>query len=87
MFIVCFQKSDFLERGPGIMYISIFHWQGDKWEGMGRDRKGKKKGNPQQRSSSGWLLAAGTVFEGKALPTASVVNQVSLLQPYGSARG
>lgn len=38
---------------------------------MGKEGKGKEKGNAQQRNSCGWLLTTATVCEGKALPTAS----------------
>ena len=72
-------------KGPGSIYITTFHWQRDGWDG--REGKGKKKGNPQQRSSCWWLLTTAAACEGKSLPIAPVVNQVSLLQPYGSACG
>lgn len=84
--IVCFQQPDF-GKGPGSICITTFRWQRDRWEGMGREGKGEKKGNPQKRNSYGWLLTTDASCEGKALSAASGVNQVSPVQPYGSAWG
>lgn len=55
-----------------------------KW--MGGDANGgkdKKKGNSQWRSSCSWLFTTAAVCEEKALPTAAVVNQLSLSSPIG----